>query len=116
MDTQPLIIGVSKTGRIIEHFAAIDNLIAGMQGPKSFVFPVSDAYRYAYLEPAKDPTVNHGKETYYGQDFYVRMPSGKGFVMGLPYPFEDRSRNDFQTAKTDITNFGTSIGRALRVI
>jgi hypothetical protein len=67
-----LILGFSKTGRIVEHFTAIENLIAESQPPKSFVFPISDAYRYIYLEPAKDPTVNHGKETYYGQDFYIR--------------------------------------------
>lgn len=113
---EPLIIGFSKTGRIVEHFASIDNLIAEAQAPHSFVFPVSDEYRYTYLEPAKDKTVNHGKETYYGQDFYIRMPSGRGFVMGLPYPFSDRSRSDFQTAKTDLSNYKATIGRALRVI
>jgi len=66
---------------------AIENIIADVQPPNSFGSPISDAYRYGYLKPAKDPTVNHGNETYYGQDFYICMPSGRGFVMGLPYPF-----------------------------
>lgn len=113
---EPLIIGFSKTGRIVEHFSSIENLIAEAQPPHSFVFPISDEYRYSYLEPAKDKSVNHGKETYYGQDFYIRMPSGRGFVMGLPYPFEDRSRTDFQTAKTDLSYYKGTIGRALRVV
>jgi hypothetical protein len=72
--------------------------------------------RHGYLEPAKDPTVNHGKETYYGQDFYIRMSSGRGFVMGLPYPFKDRGRQDFQTAKSDTAHYGGTIGRALRIV
>ncbi len=113
---EPLIIGFSKSGRIVEHFASIEAIIAEAQSPNSFVFPVSDSYRYSYLEPTKNPTVNHGKETYYGQDFYIRQESGRGFVMGLPYPFGDRSRSDFQTAKSDVQHYGSSIGRALRVV
>ena len=113
---EPLIIGFSKTGRVVEHFEAIEHIISEAQPPHSFVFPVSDFYRYRYLEPAKDPTVNHGKETYYGQDFFVRMASGRGFVMGLPYPFKDRSQPTFQTDKTDIAHYGSTIGRALRVV
>ena len=113
---EPLIIGFSKTGRIVEHFASIEHIIAKAQPPHSFVFPVSDAYRYGYLEPTKNPSINHGKEVYYGQDFYIRMASGRGFVMGLPYPFADRSRPDFQTAKTDVNHYGAIVGRALRVV
>ena len=106
---EPLILGFSKSGRIVEHFAAIENLLLEVQTPGGVVFPVSD-------EPTKDPSVNHGKETYYGQDFYIRTPSGRGFVMGLPYPFENKGRTDFQTAKTEICHYGSVIGRALRVI
>jgi len=113
---EPLILGFSKTGRIVEHFAVIENIIAEAQPPQSFVFPISDAYRYGYLEPAKDPTVNHGKETYYGQDFYIRMSPGRGFVMVLPYPFKDRGRQDFQIAKSDTAHYGGTIGRALRIV
>ena len=81
---EPLILGFSKTGRIVEHFAVIENIIAEAQPPQSFVFPISDAYRYGYLEPAKDPTVNHGKETYYGQDFYIRMSASARQTLQCP--------------------------------
>ena len=78
------------------------------------IFPVSDEYRYTFIEPAKDPSTNHGNDTYYGQDFFVRTRKGHDFIVALPYPFGAKG-DGFQVAKTEIARYG-NIARALRVI
>jgi hypothetical protein len=60
------------------------------------------------------PRPNHGKDTYYGQDFFVGTQKGHDFFVALPYPFGTKG-DGFQGSKTEIARYG-NIARALRVI
>ncbi len=105
-----LIIGFQKTGRLREHIDSISHDI-----PEGSYFPVTDEYRYQFIDPGKlGSTKNFGDETYYGQDFVVKMPSEKTFSMMLPYPF-DKTTPDFRTAKSVSTNYA-ELSRVFKVV
>ena len=61
------------------------NLIADELTPGT-CFAVTDEFREKYAGTAKSKN-GFGRESYYGQDFYVKTHSGKLFVLSLPYPF-----------------------------
>ena len=44
----PLVFGLTKTGRVVEHFREIDDLL-----PPDRLFLISDEYRYKYIDPSK---------------------------------------------------------------
>lgn len=107
---EPLVIGLVKTGRLAEHLEMIDEIV-----PSGAVIPVSDDYRYRYVEPAKlGSTRNFGDDTYYGQDFFVKTERGHRFVLCVAYPFGDKA-GAFQVEKSRPQNYAT-LGRALEVI
>ena len=86
----PLVIGLQKTGRLVEHFNLIKHYV-----PKSRLMPVSDAYRNRHITPGRpdDPRdpYGHGEETYYGQDFLFKSKNGGLLVVSTPYPFPSKS-------------------------
>jgi hypothetical protein len=94
-----LVIGLQKTGQVIDHCTIIDRFI-----PTNRIFAIQDDYRYTYIVPGRDPAENgFGSETYYGQDFIFKTPSGRIFVFALPFPFSSKSEvgPDFSKAKVD---------------
>ena len=81
-----VIIGLQKTGQVLDHVALIDRFI-----PENRLFAIDDNYRYKYILSGREPSANgFGFETYYGQDFIYKTPSGRTFVMGLPYSFDSK--------------------------
>ncbi|HEU5326546.1 MAG TPA: hypothetical protein VFU78_00555, partial [Thermomicrobiales bacterium] len=98
-----LLIGLQKTGQVVDHLSLIERFV-----PSNRIFAIDDDYRYRYILAGRDPAGNgFGYETYYGQDFIYKTPSGRTFVLGLPYPFasKDGSNVDFISAKTEMGRY-----------
>lgn len=94
-----LIIGLQKTGQIVDHVNMIDRYI-----PPDRLFCIDDDYRYKFILANRDPSANgYGSETYYGQDFIFKTRNGRTFVFALPYPYasKDAPDSDFIKEKVD---------------
>jgi hypothetical protein len=81
-----LIIGLQKTGQVVDHVSLIDRFL-----PNNRLFAIDDDYRYKYILAGREPSGNgFGFETYYGQDFIYKTPTGRTFVFAIPYPFSTK--------------------------
>lgn len=108
-----LMIGLQKTGQVVDHTMLIERFI-----PPNRIFAIDDEYRYRYILATRDPSSNgFGSETYYGQDFIYKTPSGRVFVFALPYPFQSKVLTgiDFIGAKTELHRYD-ALTRALSLI
>ena len=121
----PLVIGLSKTGKIVEHASLIDHVLQSADGGKTrregtWVLPVEDDYRYRLIQPAvSSRSSNHGDDTYYGQCFIVRTSEGKVFDMCLAYPFASKETVDgvaFQNRKAKPEHYGDDLARAASLV
>ncbi|MDX3927850.1 MAG: hypothetical protein QHC90_18820 [Shinella sp.] len=120
----PVVMGISKTGKVVEHAQLIENLVSrdadNNAAGGTFVLPVSDDYRTAFIEPDKMETgKNFGDETYYGQTFIVRTSRNKLFDVTLAYPFSNKSSVNgvpFRDAKVDLANYGDDISHMVSII
>ncbi len=93
-----VIIGLQKTGQVIDHVDLIDRFI-----PENRLLAIDDDYRYKFILSGREPSGNgFGFETYYGQDFIYKTPSGRNFVFGIPYSFttKDLPGMNFPQEKT----------------
>jgi len=107
------IIGLQKTGQVCDHVGLIDRFL-----PKNRLLPLGDEYRYKYVLSGRDPSSNgFGAETYYGQDFIFKTPSGRVFVFALPYPYTAKADagTKFATEKVEIARYAT-LPQALALI
>lgn len=104
-----LIIGLQKTGQVVDHVGLIDRYI-----PTGKITTISDEYRYKYILLREKSKYGFGSSTYYGQDFIYKTLSGKTFVFALPYPFRSKSGN-FANEKTKIENYA-ELARAVTLI
>lgn len=118
---EPLIMGLSKSGRVYEHFLKVDKIKVFDEGekkdfiPKNTFFIISDEYHYRFIDSSKkDKTKNHGQGTYYGQDIFMKTKKGRLFVFCLAYPFRKQD-TDFQKKKIELKKY-TKIAQALVVI
>lgn len=106
-----LIIGLQKTGRVVDHVGLIDEYL-----PANRLLPIDDDYRHQYITPAKERSANgFGYETYYGQDFIYKTPSERSFVFALPYPFAGKGIDNFTQEKVNLSNY-PNLGHALKLI
>lgn len=107
-----LVIGLQKTGQVVDHAMMMSKFI-----PNDRLLAIDDDYRYRHILSGRDPSANgFGGETYYGQDFIYRTPSGRTFVFGLPYPFAAKAEaTDFTNEKVQIEKY-TELPRALALI
>lgn len=108
-----LMIGLQKTGQVIDHVNLIDRFL-----PNNTIYPIDDDYRYEFILNGKDASGNgFGYETYYGQDFIFKTPSGRTFVFALPYPYANKNLagRDFRQEKVKLENY-PQLDRALRLI
>lgn len=81
-----LMIGLQKTGQIVDHVNLIERFV-----PNNRLFAIDDDYRYTYILAGREAAHNgFGFETYYGQDFIYKTPTGRTFVFGLPYPYKSK--------------------------
>lgn len=108
-----VMIGIQKTGQVADHLQFLDRFL-----PNNRLLPITDDYRYEHILAGRDPSSNgFGSETYYGQDFILKTPSGRTFVFALPYPFSSKSTAGltFAIAKTEIDRYA-ELARAIAVI
>lgn len=106
----PVIIGLQKTGLVVEYMQFLQKYV-----PENTLFSITDEFRHQFLGTERSGN-GFGAETYYGQDFAFKTPSGKMFVFALPYPFASKaSADDFVNDKVEIKRYETLI-RALRLI
>lgn len=108
-----LIIGLQKTGQVVDHINLIDRFI-----PQNRLYAIDDAYRYKYILSGREAAANgFGYETYYGQDFIYKTPSGRTFVFAIPYPFpsKDLGSGDFRLIKTEWQQY-PQLARAIKLI
>ncbi|WP_018900819.1 hypothetical protein [Rhizobium sp. 2MFCol3.1] len=120
----PIVMGISKTGKVVEHAQLIENLLSRdsddnpLEG--TFVLPVSDEYRSTFIEPDKiESSKNFGDETYYGQTFIVRTSRRKLFDVTLAYPFPRKTSirgTPFRDAKVDLDNYADDISHMVSII
>ena len=113
----PLVIGISKTGKIVEHAQLIGHVLA-RRSKRTLILPVDDAYRYQMIEPATvQKAGNFGDETYYGQNFLVRTSQNKVFdaCFGLSFPHKAAVTN-FPAEKVRVSDYGDDLARMVSVI
>src|SRR5690606_9152312 len=81
------------------------------------IYAVDDEFRYKYVIASREASSNgFGDETYYGQDFLFKTPSGRRFVVGLTYPIKSkRDTANFHQIKTQLDLY-PNLGRALSLI
>jgi len=104
----PLVIGLQKTGYVVEYMNLLQKRVKSNQ-----IFLITDEFRYKYLGVGRSGN-GFGYETYYGQEFAFKTPSGKMFVFSLPYPLENKT-SGFVKEKENFQNYH-SIKRVLRLI
>lgn len=98
--TAPIIIGLIKTGRVVEHFSSIRNML-----PNKVVFPIDDEYRYVFVNEQDDSEDKHfGVETYYGQDFLFKTAPNRQFAINVLYPLPNKTGN-FHKQKTALSSY-----------
>lgn len=107
------IIGLQKTGQVVDHINLIDRYI-----PNNRLLAIDDDYRYQFILSGRDPSSQgFGFETYYGQDFVYKTPTGRTFVFALPYPYDSKilPGRDFAAEKINVENY-PQLPLALRLI
>jgi hypothetical protein len=98
-----LMIGLQKTGQVVDYINYVDRFL-----PNNKIYCLADEFRYKYMLGDRDPAgKTFGYETYYGQDFIYKTPSGKTFDFLIPYPFasKDIVHSDFKVEKTKIESY-----------
>ena len=108
-----LIIGLQKTGQIVDHVNYIERFI-----PNNRLYAIDDEYRYKYIFPGRQASANgFGFETYYGQDFIYKTGTGRTFVFGLPYPVNSKEipEMNFVQDKTNL-DWYPQLAKALKLI
>ena len=114
--TPPLVIGVTKSGRVVEHGKLIQPmLLEAFPRGRTVLLPISDRYRYRFIDfGAKNPSSNFGNDTHYGQAFLVRSANDRIFELNIAYPFPTKGA-DFQNQKVELKHYGDDISRAIGV-
>lgn len=107
-----LMIGLQKTGQVVEHALAIERYL-----PDNSICAIDDDHRYEHILAGRDPSKDgFGAETYYGQDFIFKTGSGKVFVFALPYPVAEKADlPDFPKQKVEVDRYA-NLGRAVDLI
>lgn len=108
-----LMIGLQKTGQVVDYIDFVDRFL-----PKNKIYCLDDEFRYKFMLGNRDPAgKTFGYETYYGQDFIYKTPSGKTFDFLVPYPFssKDMTQMNFTVEKMKIDNYD-NLPRAIALI
>ncbi len=96
-----LLIGVTKTGHLVDHFREIGAVV-----PHGRLLPVSDEYRYEHVVLSRSPSQQgFGFQTHYGADFLYKSPTGRQLVFSLPFPDADKGDPEFGKRKVDLANY-----------
>lgn len=108
----PVIVGVQKSGQINDYLGLVRKHIQS-----GTVRVIDDEYRYKYVVGGRQPAnQTFGFETYYGQDFAFKTPTGHAIVFNLPYPFREKGDvSAFKVAKADVALY-PELPKALKLI
>ncbi len=100
--TPILIIGLIKSGAVVDYFKMINKAIE-----TETILCLSDEVRNKYVNYDRKPSSStFGSETYYGQDFIYKAKNGKLIVFNLPYPFENKGDiKSFIVNKSNISSY-----------
>lgn len=119
----PTIIGLSKSGKVVEHAHLINDILQFDDNePRlgTWILPIDDIYRYSFIQPTWVPSArNFGDDTYYGQNFIVRTSQGKVFDVCLAYPMSNKHNVgdvEFRESKVDISKYQGTFSRMLSCI
>ena len=84
------------------HFKLIENEITN-----NSIFCLTDVIRDKYINFNRNASATtFGNETYYGQDFIYKTPTGRLFVFNVPYPFDTKSDiSFFKEEKSKLENY-----------
>ncbi len=107
------VIGLQKSGQVVDHVTLIDRFI-----PNNRLLAIDDDYRYKFILSGREASGNgFGFETYYGQDYIYKTPSGRTFVFALPYPYDSKDTHglDFINEKVKFENY-PQLPQALQLI
>lgn len=107
-----LVIGIQKTGQVVEHVLAIERFL-----PNNRIYAIADDYRYEHILAGREPSQQgFGSETYYGQDFIYKTPTGKVFVFAIPYPVTSKDElPEFAKQKVELGRYA-NLGRAVDLV
>lgn len=108
-----LMIGLQKTGQVVDYINFVDRFI-----PNNKLYCIDDEFRYKFMLGNREPSGHtFGYETYYGQDFIFKTPSGKTFDFLIPYPYasKDLASEDFSEVKIRVENY-ENLPRAIGLI
>ena len=98
--SSPIIIGLTKTGRVVEHFMSVKHML-----PTKAIFPINDEYRYTFINEQDESLGKHfGVETYYGQDFLIKTAPNRQFIICINYPFASKI-DDFHEKKIQLLHY-----------
>lgn len=98
--SSPIIIGLIKTGRVVEHFMSVKHML-----PTKVIFPINDEYRYTFINEQDESLGKHfGVETYYGQDFLIKTAPNRQFIICISYPFASKI-DDFHEKKIQLLHY-----------
>ena len=114
-----LLIGLQKQGQVADHLSLIGRHLSA----DTILAVCHDRGRYI---KQTDPAANFGDETYYGQDIIFHTTRHNTFVIGLPYPWNEKRvgevalsererEGNFRAAKSNLANY-PDLARALEVI
>jgi hypothetical protein len=106
-----LVIGLQKSGQITDYARIMDRHL-----PLDRLLLVDDEFRYKWIAQREAAAVTFGLETHYGQDFIYKSPSGRTFVLAVPYPIGKTDRAAFVRDKRDITQYNSYLLRALKLV
>ena len=106
----PVVVCLQKAGYVVEYMQLLSPHL-----PPGRLFCITDDFRYEYLGVERSGN-GFGDETYYGQDFVYKSPSGRLFVFGLPYPFPSKRQvPNFQIEKSRVARY-IEIPKVLKLI
>ena len=104
-----MMVGIQKQGALADHA----KMIAKFLPRGSFRF-VDDVYRNRYISPVSQDK-NFGDEVYFGQDLIFHTKKGNIFVLGTPYPFDNKSGGSFKVEKALVKNYD-DLGRLFSLV
>jgi len=108
----PLIVGLSKTGKLVDHAKYMGRYITGNK-----VVADSDDYRARYVGGNIPKSGGgFGAHNYYGQNFIYWTATGAVYVFDLPYPFSSKdASSNFRHEKSEAHRY-SQLGSAVALI
>ena len=113
---RPLIMGVTKSGRVVDHGKLIQPmLLEHFPRGRTLLLPMSDPYRYRYVDLGPRPELKFWERYPLWTGVPCRSANDRIFELNLAYPFPEKAAG-FQDRKVDLRHYQDDIGRAIGVL